>query len=136
SDGVFQNIAPSAPFPGGGPPAWGDAGVILPVALFELYGSLRLLRRCYGPMRAWMDFIGRHNPSGIRDQQLFQNFGDWLSIDADTPKVLLATAYYAWQAKLMAQAARALGETTDARSFDALYSRIRAAFIEKFVAAD
>ena len=136
ADGVFQNIAPCAPFPGGGAPAWGDAGVILPVFLFEFYGDTRLLRRCYPSMRAWMSYLERHNPSGIRNRELFQNFGDWLSIDADTPKVVLATAYYAWQAKLMVKAAIALGITEDAALFDALFSKIRAAFSEAFVAAD
>ena len=136
ADGVFQNIAPCAPFPGGGPPAWGDAGVILPVLLFEFYGDKRLLRRCYPSMRAWMSFLERHNPTGIREHELFQNFGDWLSIDAETPKILLATAYYAWQAKLMLKAAIALGISEDTALFDALFVKIREAFNEAFVTAD
>jgi alpha-L-rhamnosidase len=133
-DGAFQNIAPCAPFPGGGTPAWGDAGVILPLTLYELYGDERLLRRCYPAMRSWMDYIERNNPGGLRERALFQNFGDWLSLDADTPKVLLATAYYAWQAKLMAQAARALGIAEDEMLFEALFRKIRAVFNEAFVA--
>ena len=135
-DGVFQNIAPCAPFPGGGPPAWGDAGVILPLVLFEFYGDKRLLRRCYPAMRAWMGYIERHNPDGIRAHALFQNFGDWLSIDADTPKVLLATAYYAWQARLMAKAALALDIPEDAALFESLFAKIRETFNEAFVAED
>lgn len=135
-DGVFQNIAPCAPFPGGGAPAWGDAGVILPVLLYEFYGDERLLRRAYPSMRAWMSYIERHNPSGIRDRELFHNFGDWLSIDADTPKVLLATAYYAWQAQLMIKAASVLGVDEDVALFQALFERVRAAFGSAFVGAD
>jgi len=136
ADGVFQNIAPCAPFSGGGAPAWGDAGVILPVLLFEFYGDKRLLRRCYPSMRAWMSYIERHNPSGVRDCELFHNFGDWLSIDAETPKTLLATAYYAWQAKLMQKAAIALGLAEDAVWFDSLYAKVRTAFNEAFVTED
>ena len=136
ADGAFQNIAPCAPFPGGGAPAWGDAGVVLPLVLFEFYGDKRLLRRCYPAMRSWMSYIEQHNPSGLRQRALFQNFGDWLSLDADTPKVLVASAYYAWLAKLMVQAARALDIADDVALFEGLFTKIHAAFNDAFVAED
>lgn len=135
-EGIFQCIAPSAPIPLGGAPAWGDAGVILPVLLFETYGNKRLLRRCWPAMQAWMSFLERHNPSGIRDQQLFRNWGDWLADDAPTPKVLLATAYYAWTAKLMAQAAQALGLDDEVAHYRSLFEHVRKAFQRAYVSPD
>ena len=64
------------------------------------------------------------------------DFGDWLSIGADTPKEVLATAYYAYDTQLMAQMARALGKTDDAARYDTLFAHIKSAFNTAFVTPD
>ena len=54
----------------------------------------------------------------------------------DTPHELLATAYWAYDAALMAEIADATGRADDAAGYRALWSKIRSAFAEAFVAAD
>ncbi|MHB1630585.1 MAG: alpha-L-rhamnosidase-related protein, partial [Bacilli bacterium] len=61
-------------------------------------------------------------------------YGDWLSIDADTPLPVLATAYFAHSVHLTMRTARVLGNTEDARELEDLFQRIRAAFQRAFVA--
>lgn len=62
--------------------------------------------------------------------------GDWLSHNANTPREVIGTAYFAYSTHLIAQCAEALGKKADADRFNRLHKRIREAFREKFVSAD
>jgi alpha-L-rhamnosidase len=87
-------------------------------------------------MEAWMNYITSVNPNGLWLNRRNNDFGDWLSINADTPKEVLATAYYAHDAQLMAQMAAAIGHTEDADKYNALFSKIKAAFDTAYVQSD
>ncbi|HZJ11022.1 MAG TPA: alpha-L-rhamnosidase C-terminal domain-containing protein, partial [Trueperaceae bacterium] len=76
------------------------------------------------------------NPEHLRTRRLNMNFGDWLSIDADTPKEVLATAYYALDAQLMARVAGVLAKQDDVELYEQLFADIKAAFIDAYVSAD
>ena len=65
SEGAFPDVAPRGPHGPDGGPAWGDAGVIVPMTLYRRYGDRRLLERCFPAMRAWTDLVSRHNPDRI-----------------------------------------------------------------------
>ncbi len=135
AEGAFPDVAPRGPHGPDGGPAWGDAGVIVPLTLFRRYGDRRLLERCFPAMRAWTDLVTRANPDLIRTRRCGWNFGDWLSAGETTPKPLVATAYHALIAALTADAAEALGLGEEAASYRDLFDRIRAAFRSKFVSA-
>jgi alpha-L-rhamnosidase len=135
--GAFTNIAPRLHLASVGAPAWSDAGVIVPWTLWKMYGDTGLLRRHFGSMTAWMDFLERANPDYLRTRQLGSGFNDWLSPGEDgTSSELLATAYWAHDAALMAEAAAAIGRPEDAAGYWALWSKIRSAFTEAFVSGD
>ena len=79
------------------------------------------------------DFVWR------RDLQ----FGDWLDyrgIDARMPapvtnNELVTTAFFAYGADLLANAARVLGKTSDAKAYADLAQKVKAAFNDEFVTA-
>ncbi|MGI3900737.1 MAG: family 78 glycoside hydrolase catalytic domain [Janthinobacterium lividum] len=133
SEGAFPDVAPRGPHGPDGGPAWGDAGVIVPMTLYRRYGDRRLLERCFSAMRAWTDFVSRHNPDRIRTKKCGWNFGDWLSAGETTSKPLVATAYHALIATLTAEAAEVLGRPEDAARYHALFGEVRAAFQAKFL---
>jgi alpha-L-rhamnosidase len=135
-DGAFTDVVPSLSLDQEGAPAWGDAGVIVPYHLWRVYGDERLLERSYPSMRAWVDHIERHNPDLIWTRATGNGYGDWLQIDADTPRQVVATAYFARSASLVAESAAALGRAEDAARYGALAGRVREAFAEAFVGAD
>ncbi|MBX3735083.1 MAG: family 78 glycoside hydrolase catalytic domain [Candidatus Didemnitutus sp.] len=150
-DGVFPDIAPrlreDINWVGlgnlGGAAGWADAGIIIPYTFWRVYGDLRLVERHWNAMVRWLDWIERHNPSGLRVNQLGNNYGDWLCIPSDTSfgthspmKNLLATAYWADDAAKMARLARALGRDTDAARFQAMFEKVRAAFQAEWVRPD
>jgi len=135
--GAFTDVAPRLTLAGAGAPAWGDAGVIVPWTVWKMYGDRGILQRNFGAMTAWMDFIERANPDYLRARELRNGYNDWLAPGADdTPRDLLATAYWAHDAALMAEIADAVGRADDAAGYRALGSKIRAAFTEAFVADD
>ncbi|HEX6518794.1 MAG TPA: family 78 glycoside hydrolase catalytic domain [Streptosporangiaceae bacterium] len=132
--GAFTDVAPRLGFSGVGAPAWGDAGVIVPWTVWKMYGDLCVVDRLFGAMTAWMDLIERANPSYLRERELGNSYNDWLMPGLDlTPPELLATAYWAHDAALMADMASALGRAEDAAGYRALSSKVRAAFADAFV---
>ena len=138
--GAFADLAPRLDLRnvrGGGAPAWGDAGVIVPWTMWKMYGDTGILHRHFGAMTAWMDFLERTNPDYLRARELGNSYNDWLGPgDDDTPPELLATAYWAHGAALMAEIADVVGQSDDAAGYRALWSKVRSAFADAFVAAD
>lgn len=150
-DGVFPDTAPrlreDANFVGldglGGAAGWADAGVLIPWTIWRVYDDRRIIERHWRAMTAWLDWIDRANPDGLRVNELGNNYGDWLCIPSDTTfrthspmKNLLATAYWADDAAKMARMARAIGRTEDADRFRRMFERVRTAFQKEFVLDD
>ncbi|GAB3277245.1 alpha-L-rhamnosidase [Kineosporia babensis] len=135
-EGAFRDIAPVVSLYRQGAPAWGDGGVIIPWHLYRAYGDLRTLELAFGGMRAWVDFIRRHNPDLIWRTRAGNSYGDWLQVDAWTPREVLATAYFARSAQIVAEAAEVLQDETAAAQYRALAESVQQAFVAEFVGAD
>src|SRR5215204_1650904 len=141
-EGAFPDVAPLLRGSGlidlrWGAPAWGDAGVIVPWTIYRIYDDTRIVERHYDAMARWMEYLHEANPDLIRKNRMGNNYGDWLSPKGDhTPKHLLATAYWAYDAKLLAEMAGATGRQEDAREYRDLNNRIKAAFNEAYVSPD
>jgi alpha-L-rhamnosidase len=136
--GVFPDIAPGLPsLDWSGAPAWADAGVIIPWTLYQMYGDRGILLRHFTSMTAWMDYLEHANPGYLRTRGLGNSYNDWLAPgDDNTPPELLATAYWAYDAALMADIAAAVGRPAEADRYRALREKIGAAFAGAFVSSD
>ena len=135
-DGGFSNVAPRLVDQGNGAPGWGDAGVIVPWQMYQAYGDAQFIEDRWPAMTAWMDYLRGGSYGGLRLKLRGNDFGDWLNVGADTPKDVLATAYYAYDAALMAQMARATGRAKEASQYLKLFEQIKRAFNREFVARD
>ncbi|GAA3349326.1 alpha-L-rhamnosidase [Amorphoplanes nipponensis] len=133
-DGAFRDVAPVLVLDREGAPAWGDAGVIIPWLLWRTYGDRRVLERSFPAMAAWVGHIHRHNPELLWQHRTGNSYGDWLQVEADTPRDVLATAYFAHSTRIVADAADVLG--LPSAEHRALHAAIRARFIETYVGAD
>ncbi|TWH73262.1 alpha-L-rhamnosidase [Modestobacter roseus] len=123
---------------------WGDAAVIVPWVLYQRFDDLAVLRRQYGSMCRWVDGVTVR----LGDQLLWdlpeQQLGDWLDPTAPpdrpalaaTDTVLVATAYRAHSARLLARIAGLLGERDDAARYGDLADRVTGAWQREFVGAD
>jgi alpha-L-rhamnosidase len=139
-EGAFSDFAPrlkdKALMRFEGAPAWGDAGIIVPWTIYRVYGDTRIIEKHWGAMAKWMDFIRKANPDLVRMKKVGNNYGDWLSIKANTPKTLIGTAYWAYDAKLMSLMAETIGKEKEARQYERLFQNIRAAFQKEFILPD
>ncbi|MGB2967943.1 MAG: glycoside hydrolase family 78 protein, partial [Phycisphaerae bacterium] len=133
ADGAFPDVAPLGLWHGAGTAAWGDAGTICPWTCYEVYGDVRFLERHYGGMVRWVEYLKANSRGLLRPAE---GYGDWLSIQADTPKDVLATAYFALSTRLTAKAAAVLGRENDREKYEALFEDIQAAFNKAYVAGD
>lgn len=135
-EGGFPDVAPRVVDRMDGAPAWGDAGVIIPWVMYRQYGDTRIIRKHWDAMARWMNYIAQANPDHLRVNRLNNNFGDWLSIGADTPKEVLATAYWAYDALLMSKMAAVTGKRSETKQYAELFERVRTAFLTAFVDGD
>lgn len=132
-DGSFSNVSPTFNFIGSGVAAWGDAGVICPWTVYQVYGDKRILERHYAAMARWIEYCKKNSKNLVRPDD---GFGDWVSIQADTPKDVLGTAYFAYSTDLMSRIAEVLGKQEDAARYHKLFGQITEAFNKAFVAKD
>jgi alpha-L-rhamnosidase len=138
-DGGVSHVVPCLEIAGKNSAAWSDAAVICPWTLYECYGDIRVLQKQYRSMKAWVDYIRAQGS----DEYLWNtgfHFGDWLALDAKensyfgaTPKDLIATAYNAYSASLVAKTAAVLGKQEEAAAYADLHKGIVKAFRAEFV---
>ncbi|GHF66191.1 alpha-L-rhamnosidase [Amycolatopsis bartoniae] len=127
-EGVYPDVAPKVPTTRDGAPAWADAGVILPWLLYRTYGDTDILRRHWSAMDSYLGFLRRNNPDLRWRHRRHNDYGDWLSAGEDTSRDLVAAAYWAHDAALMAEMAEVLGKAAAA----AEYRKLRADLVEVF----
>jgi hypothetical protein len=141
-EGLVPSIAPEyVKFSGDfrDSPEWGSSFLIVPWQQYEWTGDLTLFRRHFDAMKRYVEYLGSKARGGIVSHGL----GDWYDIGPNppgpaqlTPPALTATAYYYYDAWILAQAARLIGRPDDERTFSALAAEIRTAFNREFFHAD
>ena len=132
-DGAFPNVAPQMLQLSDGAPAWADAGVIVPWTIYRYYGDARILEQSWDSMARFIAMVERANPDLIWRNRASHNFGDWLNVESETPKEVLATAYFAHSASLVANTAKVLGREEEVGRFAKLFESIKRAFRNEFV---
>jgi alpha-L-rhamnosidase len=143
-NGAFPDIAPEirpsrtdrrTRWPDGAP-GWGDAGVMVPWALLVHYGDVRICADNLPRFADWVEHIRTHNPDGVWRNHRGNDYGDWLSVGEETPKEVVATAFFHRSAQLTADIAARLGEAEVQRHHERLAQHIRDAFVRTFVDED
>ncbi len=128
-DGAYADVLPhvlDSEFAANG--AWGDAGIILPWVLYEMYGDTETMREHYPSMERYMDYLTRFGYDGGGTA-----YGDWLAYE-ETDKRYVSIAYYAYDADLMERYSRILtrtpGDMYDRRA--AHYHNLHASIVDHF----
>ena len=119
---------------------WADAATIVPLAVYESYGSDEILTRQLDSMRRWVEHLRRRAGAGVvLPTEPFQ-YGDWLDPDAPGERPweakvssdFVANAFYVRSARLLAKAERLVGDADRGAEYDALADRVAAATFEKW----
>ncbi len=130
--GAYAHVAPDIGV-GHDSPGWGDAAIICPYYLYQMYGDKRIIERHYDSMAGYIEYLEKNSENLIRPAI---GFGDWVSLNADTPKDVISTAYFAYVTNLMSELAGVIGREDDAKKYKELFEEIKAAFNKEFVKKD
>lgn len=111
---------------------WGNAIILVPALLYELYGDTDTMTRYYDRMVDFADYIQRAKASGhIVDAAL----ADWISAEQTSGRITGTWGYYEMISKL-ALMAELTGHSDDAARYKALAADIRTAFNATFYNAE
>ena len=132
-EGAFPDVAPRKVAMGDGTAAWGDAGVICPWTIYEVYGDKRVIEKHFESMKKWISYLKTNSKALLRPNR---GYGDWVSIASDTPKDVIATAYFAYSTRLLSKMAAAIGRDNEAKEYEELFGQIKNAFNEAYVSED
>jgi alpha-L-rhamnosidase len=123
---------------------WPSTYLIIPNMLYEQYDDLGILEQHYDSMKKWIDYMTGFLEDGIMPRN---TYADWCFpppfpeektvINSHDPKlttsgILMSTAVFYHDLRLMARTARLLGKTNDAEYFETLAGRIKIAFNRRF----
>lgn len=132
SNGAVGDIAPDLPgLVGAGTAAWGDAITVIPYNHYLMYGDKKILEDNIEAMRRWIEYMRMESDGLIRPAS---GYGDWLSIDDDTDKSVLATAYFAYSTDIFCDCLDILG--MDSGDYRTLSADIKSAFRGAFTTPD
>jgi alpha-L-rhamnosidase len=154
-DGEIRNYAPAIPPADQNPgaPGWSDGYIRLVHLLVQRYGGLATARRLFDSMRAFLDHVDRHNPSGIRTEAVGADFGDWLSLPeradeethpgyawtgahSTTPRPIVDTAHSYRSFVQLAEIAERLHLDEEATRLRQRAEQVREAYRAEFVLPD
>lgn len=138
--GSVPHVVPNVLGNGAGAAAWADAATVVPSVLYQRYGDIGVLADQFESMRAWVDYVASLAGEKYLWDKGFQ-FGDWLDptappdhpAKARTDKAIIASAYFAHSARLVARAADVLGRAEEKIRYSALADNIRNAFAREYV---
>ncbi|MEO6719432.1 MAG: glycoside hydrolase family 78 protein [Ferruginibacter sp.] len=122
---------------------WGDVSTIAPWTIYQVYGDKRILETQYPSMKAYVEYI--HKKAG--GSYIWKGgsvFGDWLFYksmnqtenDGYTNPDMIATTFYAYSTKLLANTAAVLGKKDDEKFYNDLFEKIKEAFNKNYVTAE
>ena len=124
-----------------GPTAgWADAATVVPWTVYQAYGDIEVLRAQFESMVAWVDEVTAAAGEDRVWSSGFQ-FGDWLDPtapanrpeQAQTYPEIVATAYFARSARIVADSAALLGRDTEAERYGRLADEVARAFHREYV---
>ena len=152
-DGKVANIAPPNNNPSyftqllAGSVGWGDASIIVPYALYKRSGDKSILEENYEMMQRWYAFLESRAENNSNRQHLYEaytidtgvDYGEWCEPDVDSTSVMgkpqskVATAYYAYSGRLLAEISEILGKKEEAGNYRETAEKAAKAF--HFIAA-
>ena len=148
--GTFPDIAPH-PFAYEkhftGVPGWADAGIQVPITLYQNYGDTEILEIYFDAYERYIKYLETINPDFIWKNKLGNNYGDWLNgntlraegfprTGAQIPSEVFATIMYYNSTCNLVKMAKAIGKEEKADYYTRLAANIKGAFAKAFVSPE
>ena len=111
--------------------AWTDAGVIVPHAVWQVYGDTRILERHWDSMTRFMAWRAKSDPD-LRGATLGTTWGDRIHLNEETPIAFIDLVHHAHDCRIMAEMAAALGRSDEAKAYAQRFETLSAHFREAY----
>jgi alpha-L-rhamnosidase len=115
-----------------GQSGWADAGVILPWTVWQMTGDVTLMEEHYDSMCKYMNWMYSVSGGQFKGPG---SIGDWLGFQG-TGNQFMSDVYYAYDAILMSQMAKAIHKEEDAQKYRELYQHIRESVLQRYITHD
>lgn len=135
SNGAYSNVAPNVNKLGDASPGSGFAPILIAYNLYRFYGDIEVLEENYLSNQNWLKYVISSNPDFLFTRNINKDYGDYANVNAETPKEVISTAYFAYGTLLMSYISKVLNKTADAEEYDALHQNISKAFVKTYVNA-
>lgn len=118
---------------------WMDAATVIPWDTYVRTGDRGVLADNFAMMEKLVGWYRTQSTEGLIPK--INGYGDWLQphakiTEGDTPQPLIATAYYARSARILADSARVLGRTADAARYATEAESVKKAFARFYFEVD
>lgn len=138
ADGALPGTSPTGQYKGAD---WGgfglaDAGIIVPYQIYLMHGDCSVITENWLLMTKYMNYLSASGKLGGRPvwgDHLSPEVGAWY--DA-LGREMLGVAFYAWDARMMAEMANAIGMTEVAEKYHNVYEEEKQFFISRYVNAN
>ncbi|PZF86761.1 alpha-galactosidase [Jiangella anatolica] len=111
---------------------WGNAIVLVPHLLYQLYGDTQTMTTYYDQMTDFVDYIRRQKVGTGADEHIVNAaLADWVAADQTSGRITGTWGYYVMISK-MAEMAELTGHDADAEEYWQLAEDIKAAFNDAF----
>lgn len=157
---------PDGGFAMDGSAGWGDAAVIIPWTMYQVYGDRSILEEQYDCGRHWVDYMisqAKNKNERWADQPWYAkeagddgqyiwdsryHWGEWLEPDLEPlvhrnpydaitrPDPEVPTAYMAYSAALVSKMAAVLGKEKDAEQYRTFSEKVKAAYNKYLIKKD
>jgi len=123
-------------------PGWSEAGIICTYEIFNAYNDHRIVKESLPYMTKFMEFLKKRTKGHVLVERSFEDvtpnggFGDWLSVGDKTSPDMLATMYYFYCNKLMADMCAAIGEPNLAKSYEKEMELVSQGFKKHYMESD
>ena len=132
TNGDISIISPRPYVPDEPDPTWSSAYPVMTWSYYLHYGDRDFLAAQFDAMKRYVDFLGTQATSHILPKYWIGDWGTILKDWKEGEPVLVGTAFYYYDARIVAKAARVLKKNREARHYTDLAKKIRTAFNDTF----
>ena len=131
--GAYPDVAPDRGWSGDGGFGWADAGIIVPYNLYMMYGDVSVIEESWDSMCLYMDAYLANQPYGGNNK-----YSDHLCYETQTitTQNMLSLSFHCWDALMMVEMAKAIGNTQAAAKYQAVFEEHKRQYQNEFVNTD
>lgn len=132
ANGDISIVSPRPYIPDEPDPTWSSAYLVMLWQYYVHYGDRAFLAEHFDSMRRYVDFLGTQATNHILPKYWIGDWGTIVEGWKEGEPVSVVTAFYYYDALIVAKAAGVLGKRQEAERYTTLAMQIKAAFNRKF----